>query len=34
MFIGQFALGFAAKKLEPQPSLASYFVAAQLPDVL
>jgi membrane-bound metal-dependent hydrolase YbcI (DUF457 family) len=34
MFIGHLAVGFAAKRLEPQPSLASYFVAAQLPDVL
>jgi hypothetical protein len=34
MFIGHFALGFAAKQLDPRPSLATYFLAAQLPDVL
>ena len=34
MFVGHMALGFAAKKLDPRPSLAAYFVAAQLPDVL
>lgn len=34
MFIGHFALGFAAKKLEPRVSLATYFLAAQLPDVI
>jgi hypothetical protein len=34
MFIGHFAAGFAAKKLDARPSLAGYFVAAQLPDIL
>jgi len=34
MFIGHLALGFAAKRVAPEASLACYFVAAQLPDVL
>lgn len=34
MFIGHFALGLAAKRLAPQPSLATHFLAAQWADVL
>jgi len=34
MFIGHFACAFAAKRAAPRPSLATFFVAAQLPDVL
>jgi hypothetical protein len=34
MFIGHFALGFAAKKLLSKPSLGTYFLAAQLLDLL
>jgi hypothetical protein len=34
MFLGHFALGLAAKKAEPQVSLGTYFLAAQLPDVI
>ena len=34
MFIGHFALGFAAKKVDPGPSLGTYFLAAQLADTL
>lgn len=34
MFLGHFALGLAAKKVEPEVSLATAFVASQLPDVL
>lgn len=34
MFIGHFALGFAAKKATPKTSLATLFVAAQLADIL
>jgi len=34
MFIGHFAVGFAAKALAPRRSLATYFAAAQLPDLL
>ncbi len=34
MFIGHFALALAAKKPEPGPSLGTYMVAAQLPDVI
>ena len=34
MFIGQFALGFAAKKVTPTASLAWLFVAAQFDDLL
>src|SRR5690349_23096702 len=34
MFIGHFALGFAAKRTVPRVSLAMLFVAAQLADLL
>lgn len=34
MFLGHFAVAFAARRLDPRPSLATYFAAAQLPDVL
>ena len=34
MFIGHLALGFAAKRVTPQISLAGLFVAAQLADLL
>ena len=34
MFIGHFALGFAAKKIAPKTSLGSYFLAAQFLDLL
>jgi hypothetical protein len=34
VFIGHFALGFAAKRLVPHRSLATLFVAAQLADML
>lgn len=34
MFLGHFALGLAAKKVDPSVSLGTYFLAAQLPDVL
>jgi membrane-bound metal-dependent hydrolase YbcI (DUF457 family) len=34
MFIGHFAVGFAAKRAAPQVSLAMLFLAAQLADVL
>jgi uncharacterized membrane protein len=34
MFIGHFAVAFAAKRVEPSVSLGTYFAAAQLPDVL
>jgi FtsH-binding integral membrane protein len=34
MFIGHFAVGFAAKKFNPKPSLGTYFLAAQLLDLL
>jgi hypothetical protein len=34
MFVGHFALGFAAKKVTPKTSLATLFVAAQLADIL
>jgi len=34
MFIGHFALGLAAKKLEPRVSLATTFLAAQLADTM
>ena len=34
MFIGHFALGFAAKRVTPKLSLAMLFVAAQLADLL
>jgi membrane-bound metal-dependent hydrolase YbcI (DUF457 family) len=34
MFIGHFALGFAAKRIAPRSSLATTFTAAQLADIL
>jgi len=34
MFVGHFALGFAAKRVTPKLSLAMLFVAAQLADLL
>jgi len=34
MFLGHFALGFAAKKIEPDVSLGTAFAATQLPDIL
>lgn len=34
MFIGHFALGFAAKKAEPKVSLGTYFLAVQWADLL
>ena len=34
MFIGHFALGFAAKKIEPKVSLGTYFLAVQFADLL
>ena len=34
MFIGHFALGFAAKRAAPRLSLAALFAAAQLADIL
>lgn len=34
MFLGHFAVGFAAKRLEPKPSLGVYFAAAQFLDLL
>src|SRR5262249_37728090 len=34
MFIGHFALGFAAKRATPKVSLGLLFVAAQLADLL
>ena len=34
MFIGHFAVGFAAKRVLPQASLAALFAAAQLADVI
>jgi len=34
VFVGHFALGFAAKKATPRTSLATLFVAAQLADIL
>ena len=34
MFIGHFALGFAAKRVAPRLSLATLFAAAQLADIL
>jgi hypothetical protein len=34
MFIGHFAVAFAAKRAEPNVSLGTYFAAAQLPDIL
>lgn len=34
MFIGHFAVGLAAKKFNPSPSLGTYFFAVQLLDLL
>jgi len=34
MFIGHFAVGFAAKKLDPKISLGTYFIAVQFADLL
>jgi hypothetical protein len=34
MFIGHFAVGFAARKAEPRGPLAGYFAAAQVPDLI
>jgi hypothetical protein len=34
MFLGHFALGFAAKRVAPAASLGTFFVAAQLADLL
>lgn len=34
MFIGHFAVGFAVKKINPKPSLGTYFLAAQFLDLL
>jgi len=34
MFIGHFALGFAAKRAAPRLSLAILFAAAQLADII
>ena len=34
MFIGHFAVGFAAKKINSEPSLGTYFLAAQLLDLI
>ena len=34
MFIGHFAVGFAAKRIAPKPSLATYFVAVSFLDLL
>jgi hypothetical protein len=34
MFIGHFGLGFGAKRLNPQPSLGTAFLAAQFIDLL
>ena len=34
MFTGHFAVGFAAKKINPKPSLGTYFLAAQFLDLL
>jgi hypothetical protein len=34
MFIGHFALGFAAKRATPRLSLAVLFAAAQLADII
>jgi hypothetical protein len=34
MFIGHFAVGFAAKKINSKPGLGTYFLAAQLLDLL
>lgn len=34
MFVGHFALGFAAKRVAPQVSLGTLFLAAQLADLV
>jgi hypothetical protein len=34
MFIGHFAVGFAAKRVAPSTSLATLFAAAQLLDLV
>lgn len=34
MFIGHYAIGLGAKKFAPGPSLGTYFIAAELPDLL
>ncbi len=34
MFIGHFAVALASKKPAPRPSLGTFFMAAQLPDLL
>ena len=34
MLLGHLALGFAAQRVEPSPSLGTALVAAQLPDVV
>jgi hypothetical protein len=34
MFLGHFAIGFAGKKINAKPSLGTYFLAAQLLDLL
>jgi hypothetical protein len=34
MFLGHFALGMAAKKINPKPSLGTYFLAVQFLDLL
>ena len=34
MFIGHFAIGMAAKKINSKPSLGTYFLAAQFLDLL
>ena len=34
MFIGHFAVGFAAKKIAPKPSLGTYFMAVSFLDLL
>lgn len=34
MFLGHFAVGFAGKKINAKPSLGTYFLAAQLLDLL
>ena len=34
MFIGHFALGFAAKRVAPRTSLGTLFAAAQLVDLV
>lgn len=34
MFIGHFAVAFAAKKVQPKISLGTLFLAAQFPDLL